>query len=194
MGTQISGGKDRGRRLYSISADIRPTSQKLRLAIFSILTGLTESSRVLDLYAGSGAFGLEALSRGAVHTDFVEVNARLCKNIDMNIKLLGYQDRATVIKAKVEKSFDTLLKQYEDNFDGHDGGYDLVFLDPPYKKNPWEEILGNPVWDVLMKPSGVLIAEHSTGIALKENYNNLISRQNRQYGDSSITIFGLSAN
>jgi len=194
MGTQISGGKDRGRRLYSISADIRPTSQKLRLAIFSILTGLTESSRVLDLYAGSGAFGLEALSRGAVHTDFVEVNARLCKIIDMNIKLLGYQDRATVIKAKVEKSFDTLLKQYEDNFDGHDGGYDLVFLDPPYKKNPWEEILGNPVWDVLMKPSGVLIAEHSTGIALKENYNNLISRQNRQYGDSSITIFGLSAN
>jgi len=194
MGTQISGGKDRGRRLYSISADIRPTSQKLRLAIFSILKGLIEPSRVLDLYAGSGAFGLEALSRGAAHADFVEVNSRLCKIIDMNIKLLGYQDRAKVIKAKVEKSFDTLLKEYEDNFGGHDGGYDLVFLDPPYKKNPWEEVLGNPIWDVLMKPSGVLIAEHSTGMALKENYNNLISRQNRQYGDSSITIFGLSAN
>ena len=194
MGTQISGGKDRGRRLYSISADIRPTSQKLRLAIFSILKGLTEPSRVLDLYAGSGAFGLEALSRGAAHADFVEVNAKLCKIIDMNIKLLGYQDRAKVIKAKVEKSFDTLLKEYEDNFGGHDGGYDLVFLDPPYKKNPWEEVLGNPIWDVLMKPSGVLIAEHSTGMALKEYYNNLISRQNRQYGDSSITIFGLSAN
>lgn len=194
MGTQISGGKDRGRRLYSISADIRPTSQKLRLAIFSILKGLIEPSRVLDLYAGSGAFGLEALSRGAAHADFVEVNSRLCKIIDMNIKLLGYQGRAKVIKAKVEKSFDTLLKEYEDNFGGHDGGYDLVFLDPPYKKNPWEEVLGNPIWDVLMKPSGVLIAEHSTGMALKENYNNLISRQNRQYGDSSITIFGLSAN
>ena len=194
MGTQISGGKDRGRRLYSISADIRPTSQKLRLAIFSILKGLIEPSRVLDLYAGSGAFGLEALSRGAAHADFVEVNSRLCKIIDMNIKLLGYQDRAKVIKAKVEKSFDTLLKEYEDNFGGHDGGYALVFLDPPYKKNPWEEVLGNPIWDVLMKPSGVLIAEHSTGMALKENYNNLISRQNRQYGDSSITIFGLSAN
>ena len=65
MGTQISGGKDRGRRLYSISEDIRPTSQKLRLAIFSILSDLPESPRVLDLYAGSGAFGLEALSRGA---------------------------------------------------------------------------------------------------------------------------------
>jgi len=194
MGTQISGGKDRGRRLYSISADIRPTSQKLRLAIFSILKGLIEPSRVLDLYAGSGAFGLEALSRGAAHADFVEVNSRLCKIIDMNIKLLGYQGRAKVIKAKVEKSFDTLLKEYEDNFGGHDGGYDLVFLDPPYKKNPWEEVLGNPIWDVLMKPSGVLIAEHSAGTALKENYNNLISRQNRQYGDSSITIFGLSAN
>jgi len=194
MGTQISGGKDRGRRLYSISADIRPTSQKLRLAIFSILKGLIEPSRVLDLYAGSGAFGLEALSRGAAHADFVEVNSRLCKIIDMNIKLLGYQDRAKVIKAKVEKSFDTLLTQYEDNFGGHDGGYDLVFLDPPYIKNPWEEVLSNPIWDVLMKPSGVLIAEHSTDMILKDNYNKLISRQNRNYGDSSITIFELSAN
>ena len=158
MGTQISGGKHRGRRLHSISADIRPTSQKLRLAIFSILSFLPDSPRVLDLYAGSGAFGLEALSRGAAHADFVEVNAKLCKIIDMNIKLLGYQDRAKVIKAKVEKSFDTLLTQYEDNFGGHDGGYDLVFLDPPYIKNPWEEVLSNPMWDVLMQPSAVLIA------------------------------------
>ena len=194
MGTQISGGKHRGRRLHSISADIRPTSQKLRLAIFSILSFLPDSPRVLDLYAGSGAFGLEALSRGAAHADFVEVNSRLCKIIDMNIKLLGYQDRAKVIKAKVEKSFDTLLTQYEDNFGGHDGGYDLVFLDPPYIKNPWEEVLSNPIWDVLMKPSGVLIAEHSTDMILKDNYNKLISRQNRNYGDSSITIFELSAN
>jgi len=194
MGTQISGGKHRGRRLHSISADIRPTSQKLRLAIFSILSFLPDSPRVLDLYAGSGAFGLEALSRGAAHADFVEVNAKLCKIIDMNIKLLGYQDRAKVVKSKVEKSFDTLLTQYEDNFGGHDGGYDLVFLDPPYIKNPWEEVLSNPIWDVLMKPSGVLIAEHSTDMILKDNYNKLISRQNRNYGDSSITIFELSAN
>jgi len=194
MGTQISGGKDRGRRLYSISEDIRPTSQKLRLAIFSILSDLPESPRVLDLYAGSGAFGLEALSRGAAHADFVEVNARLCKIISMNIKLLGYQDRAQVMKAKVESSFDTLLKQYEDNFGGHDGGYDLVFLDPPYMKNPWEEVLGNPIWDVLMKPTGVLIAEHSGDMHLKDDYNKLISRQNRKYGDSSITIFELLAN
>ena len=112
----------------------------------------------------------------------------------MNIKLLGYQDRAKVVKSKVEKSFDTLLTQYEDNFGGHDGGYDLVFLDPPYIKNPWEEVLSNPIWDVLMKPSGVLIAEHSTDMILKDNYNKLISRQNRNYGDSSITIFELSAN
>ena len=194
MGTQISGGKHRGRRLHSISADIRPTSQKLRLAIFSILSFLPDSPRVLDLYAGSGAFGLEALSRGAAHADFVEVNAKLCKIIDMNIKLLGYQDRAKVIKEKVEKSFDTLLTQYEDNFGGHDGGYDLVFLDPPYIKNPWEEVLSNPIWDVLMKPSGVLIADHSTDMILKDYYNKLISRQNRNYGDSSITIFELSAN
>jgi|TARA_Y100000590_G_scaffold311538_1_gene352016 16S rRNA (guanine966-N2)-methyltransferase len=194
MGTQISGGKHRGRRLHSISADIRPTSQKLRLAIFSILSFLPDSPRVLDLYAGSGAFGLEALSRGAAHADFVEVNAKLCKIIDMNIKLLGYQDRAKVVKSKVEKSFDTLLTQYEENFGGHDGGYDLVFLDPPYIKNPWEEVLSNPIWDVLMKPSGVLIAEHSTDMILKDNYNKLISRQNRNYGDSSITIFELSAN
>ena len=194
MGTQISGGKHRGRRLHSISADIRPPSQKLRLAIFSILSFLPDSPRVLDLYAGSGAFGLEALSRGAAHADFVEVNAKLCKIIDMNIKLLGYQDRAKVIKEKVEKSFDTLLTQYEDNFGGHDGGYDLVFLDPPYIKNPWEEVLSNPIWDVLMKPSGVLIADHSTDMILKDYYNKLISRQNRNYGDSSITIFELSAN
>ena len=194
MGTQISGGKHRGRRLHSISADIRPTSQKLRLAIFSILSFLPYSPRVLDLYAGSGAFGLEALSRGAAHADFVEVNAKLCKIIDMNIKLLGYQDRAKVVKSKVEKSFDTLLTQYEENFGGHDGGYVLVFLDPPYIKNPWEEVLSNPIWDVLMKPSGVLIAEHSTDMILKDNYNKLISRQNRNYGDSSITIFELSAN
>lgn len=192
MGTQISGGKDRGRRLYSISEDIRPTSQKLRLAIFSILSELPDLPRVLDLYAGSGTFGLEALSRGAIHADFVEVNKRLCKIIHMNIKLLGYQDRARVVKAKVEKSFDTLLKQYEENFSGHDGGYDLVFLDPPYMKNPWEEVLGNPIWGMLMKPSGVLIAEHSTDMVLKGDYNKLVSRQNRKYGDSSITIFGLS--
>ena len=194
MSTQISGGRDRGRRLYSISAKIRPTSQKLRLAIFSILSDLPKSPRVLDLYAGTGAFGLEALSRGAIHADFVEVNARLCKIINMNIKLLGYQDRARVIKAKVDQAFDSLLMQYEDNFGGHDGGYDLVFLDPPYLDNPWEHILGNPSWGLLMKPAGVLVAEHSTDMILQGGYNKLVSRQTRTYGDSAISIFELLEN
>lgn len=122
---RISGGPARGRK-FARSCDIgvRPPLARLRQSVFSIIQDRIDASRVLDLFAGSGAFGLEALSRGARHVLFVEQSQGTARNLEENLRSLGFRSRARVLRANALAELAAA---------DADAVFDLVFVDPPFR-------------------------------------------------------------
>ncbi len=203
MSTRISGGNERGRRLRAPKSGLRPTTEKVRAAIFSMLGESVENARVLDLYAGTGAMGLEALSRGAAGADFVEGDAKACTTINANIRSLGYDDRARVIRARVEKTVEkatgsqTILHGSIEGAGSRAGGrqgpgYDLVFIDPPYDDDPWDELLSGLSDRPLLSTEATVVAEYGSGRSLAASYGRLRLSKTRRYGASTVSIFDMA--
>ena len=184
MSMRITGGTYRGRRLRSTrGAGLRPTSDRVRGAIFSILgPKAVEGSRVLDLYAGTGALGIEALSRDAAWADFVEVNARRVRLIRDNLQELSLAAKSRVYQARTRRVLDTLQ-----------GGYGLVFADPPYDMDEWEPLMGRLGKGDLVRENGIAVVEHRWGTALAERYGTLFSVSRRRYGDTAVSIYNAGA-
>src|SRR5437868_15434944 len=120
---RVSGGEARGRRLKA-PKNIRPTQGVVKQAIFNIVAPLIQDARVLDLFAGSGAIGIEALSRGAAHVTFVDREPRGLAILRQNLDALGLKERAHVVRADVVRWLESSPTEV--------GQAGLVFLDPPY--------------------------------------------------------------
>ncbi len=180
MSIRITSGAQKGRRLRAPrSAGLRPTSERVRGAIFSILgQEAVEGARVLDLYAGTGALGIEALSRGADWADFVEADARRCIQIRDNLRELGLAQRGHVYQSRVEKAITILTSPY-----------DLVFIDPPYDLDPWDWLMNALSERGLVKANGLVVAEHSPRTSLASRYGRLVLETGRRYGDTSVSIY-----
>jgi 16S rRNA (guanine(966)-N(2))-methyltransferase RsmD len=163
---------------------IRPTSEKVRNAIFSILVsrGLG-MDKVLDLYAGTGALGIEALSRGACHVDFVERNSRNSSVIKENLKTTGLLENGSVHTIDVLQA---LIR--------FSGPYDLVLMDPPYEDGSIGKSINLILEKDLIKPNGVLVVEHSKHMVLNMKYGTLVSILARSYGDTILSIFQQEGN
>jgi len=176
---RVTGGDAKGRRLRPpISADTRPTSALVRAAIFNALASRSwEDVRVLDLYAGTGSLGIEALSRGAQWADFVEMAPRQCAALRDNLKLAGLEDRAKVYCITVERALGLL-----------EGPYGAVFLDPPYKAPGLDAALESLASGHLLAKEAVVVVEHSKHTALKERYGNLSAGRSHRYGDTVVDM------
>ncbi len=168
---RVVAGESRGRPIVAPEGNrTRPTSDRVRESIFNMLfsLGATSETDVLDLYAGCGALGIEALSRGASHCTFVERDRRAVECIRNNLDALGYGDRATVVQADV-------LEWVGQN----DAGYDVVLADPPYADDSWEDLLGqlNTRW--LVAEAGEVVGEHPEWDVVRE----------KTYGTTVVTVF-----
>jgi len=168
---RVVAGESRGRPIVAPEGNrTRPTSDRVRESIFNMLfsLGATTDTDVLDLYAGCGALGIEALSRGASHCTFVERDRRAVECIKNNLESLGYGDRSTVIQA------DVLEWVRADN-----DSYDVVLADPPYADNSWEGLMDqlNTRW--LVAESGELVEEHPNWDVVRE----------KTYGTTVVTVF-----
>lgn len=145
---RIIGGQLRGRKLKVPATGLRPTTDRVREALFNIL-GPLSGYRVADLYAGSGAFGLEALSRGAAAVEFIEKNPRSCAVIRQNLAAIGVSGGS--VRCQPARRFLAA--------EPPDGGYDLIFMDPPYhaesEKKMWREFSPGR----FLAPEGTLVAE-----------------------------------
>ena len=132
---RIIGGDWRGRKLTFVDAQgLRPTPDRIRETLFNWLQGYIHGANCLDLFAGSGILGLEALSRGAARVDFVELNKLVVKQLESNLALLNS-------KMKVhQQDASDYLQEYQAENSGV-GAYNIIFLDPPYRKNLLEEVL-----------------------------------------------------
>lgn len=176
---RIGGGEAGGRRLQHHLKGIRPTSGRVRLALFSMLgPGGAEGRRVLDLYAGTGAFGLEALSRGAAWAEFVERDEKACRAIRATLADLGFGERGVVHRGAAA----AVVRRLEADFD-------LVFADPPYDDDPFAEVFGLLVESGRLVPGARVIAEHSKRRVLPEALPGLRQIDRRLYGDTAVTVY-----
>ena len=137
-----------------------------------------EGSRVLDLYAGTGTLGIEALSRGALAADFVEVRPVLCRDIRKNLQDMGLAHRGRVIQARADKALDLVTKKY-----------DLVLIDPPYDLDPWETLMSRLSESCLLKDKAIVVAEHRYQMQLADEYGYLVRLKSRRHGDTSISVY-----
>jgi 16S rRNA (guanine(966)-N(2))-methyltransferase RsmD len=180
MPMRVIAGEARGRTLKGPpSTAVRPTSDRVREALFEILESHgVDLENVLDLYSGTGAMGIEALSRGAGHCDFVEADARTSAVIRENLARTGTLARARVFSLPVAKALSRLTDPYG-----------LVVADPPYEYDRAEKELISLIERGLLAPDGVLAIEHSKR---KEWPPVLAGREQlltRRYGDSAITLY-----
>jgi len=178
---RIVAGQFGGRRLRSPGdARIRPTIDRVREAVFSIIAPHVPGARVLDLFAGTGAFGLEALSRGASRAVFVDQSRDAVRIIEENISRCGVQDRARVILAPVRKA---LLRLAEEG-----GSFDLVFMDPPYGKGCLEASLPH-LGEVTHSDSLVIGEHHAKDVLPTTPQEGWVKTEERRYGDTRISFF-----
>ncbi len=172
---RVVAGSARGRRLESpVGESTRPTSDRVREAIFNAVFSRMPiaGARVVDLYAGSGALGIEALSRGATEAWFVESDRVAVGVIEANLDTLGFGDRATVIRGRAEDVVDTLP-----------GDLDLVLADPPYAFDGWSDLLGRVAGH--LDAGGMAVMESDRPIALPVGWEKM---RERAYGGTVITF------
>ena len=158
---------------------VRPTTDKVREAIFSILASLRgDWSYVLDLYAGSGALGIEALSRDAEWVDFVDHEPRCCATIKQNLEKVGFKQKAHVYCCKVAKAL-TFLKDK----------YDIVFMDPPYEDSSTGSMVTRLAQSELLNDNTLVVISHASRYPLQPGYDGLSVVKEKRYGDTGISIY-----
>ena len=177
---RVIAGKAKGHSLKSLRGSaIRPTSDLVRGAIFSMLeTVATDWSRVLDLYAGTGALGIEALSRGAEWADFVEKKPRLCALIKENLERTGFAAQGAVYCVSAAKALSIL-----------DGEYSILFMDPPYANSSLNATAERLVSSRLVGKESTLVIEHSRRAPLKERYGDFHQIKGLHHGDSYVSVY-----
>jgi 16S rRNA (guanine966-N2)-methyltransferase len=178
-------GTAKGHRLKAPKGlGTRPMLDRVKEALFSVLEGYGPiRGRVLDLYAGTGALGIECLSRGASWADFVEHKAHVCQIIRENLEHTRLADRACVFQMPVER----FLRQQ-----GLHEKYDIIIMDPPYA-DPAIEATICAVHDAdLLKDTGLLVVGHSPRVELDDRYQCFHRRKFRRLGDSCFSIYDLA--
>jgi 16S rRNA (guanine966-N2)-methyltransferase len=175
---RIVGGELRGRTLHAVRGRAtRPTADRVRQSLFDRLGQRCDGLRVLDLYAGTGALGFEALSRGAAHATLVEADAKAAQVIARNAAELGCADRCTVVRAEVERA----LRQLP-------GPYDLVFSDPPYALRAAQATLDALAAAGLVAPQGRVVLERDRREPPPVPPDGFTVEDERRHGDTLVLL------
>lgn len=178
---RILGGLLKGRQVKVPDIKgLRPTPQMVREALFDILGEMTRGANVLDLFAGSGAFGLEALSRGADFCVFVDISSKAVKEIRLFLEKVGFKEKGLVLRWDLGKGIPRGLEGRK---------FSVVFMDPPYDSNLALKVLGMPEFFSMLKEGAKIIVESRKGSVLPEEVQGLIKSRSRAYGDTEITIY-----
>ena len=180
---RIITGDFKGRRLEMLeNNNIRPTTEKVKEAIFSIIAGNLEDAVCVDLFAGTGNLGLEALSRGAEKCYFADNSRESLALIKRNIAMCRAEEWSVVIPGDFEKVLTRLGEKGEK--------IDISFLDPPYKKGLYERCFELIREHELLAEEGIIIAEHNVRDKLAEELSGFEMIKERTYGTVAISIYG----
>ncbi|MGI6255257.1 MAG: 16S rRNA (guanine(966)-N(2))-methyltransferase RsmD [Acutalibacter sp.] len=174
---RIITGSKRGKKLITLEGEqVRPTTDRVKESLFNILQFQLEGRKFLDLFAGSGQIGLEALSRGAALCVFVDASKESIRVVEKNVQSTGLGDRAKVVSA----DFAAYLASCREHFD-------LAFLDPPYRTGLLERAL--PLVAQRMNPGGVILCEHPKDETLPESAGEFVRFRSYRYGKIMLTSY-----
>jgi 16S rRNA (guanine(966)-N(2))-methyltransferase RsmD len=178
---RVISGKLKGKKLFSAKGlSLRPTSDRVRESVFDILHGTVGGRRVLDLFAGTGAMGIEALSRGAVSAVFLENDPTSLAVLRRNLSACRLEGVSKVLAEEVEGGLSFL--------EGRGEGFELIFLDPPYGKGLVRKTLGRLAESGLLGSETLVVAEHSSAEEVERI--SLLQRVDfRKYGRTRISFF-----
>lgn len=175
-------GSARGHNLKAPRGEnTRPTSDRIKESLFSIIGFIDQDIKVLDLFSGSGSIGIEFLSRGAKLAYFVDSDSESIKIIQDNLEKTKLAEKSLVYKSSVGKAIKKIGNNYIE--------FDYIFLDPPYNKELVMETLKSIKDENLLKNNGIIIIEHETKLELPETVFNLEKADYRKYGDTSISFY-----
>jgi 16S rRNA (guanine(966)-N(2))-methyltransferase RsmD len=175
---RIIAGVHKGRTLKSPKwGGLRPTSDKLRETLFNILAPRIDGARVLDVFAGTGAVALEALSRGAVAATCVDSDRRAAKLIEENAALCGEQKRCVIIRDGVERALQRPLPG---------GPFDIIVLDPPYEYDALEDAVTQA--GTQRAPDGIVVLEHASRVTPPVAAGLALTRTVKS-GDSALSFY-----
>lgn len=176
---RIISGKYRGKEVFGYQLEgTRPTQDRIKESVFAMIQNEVRDAKVLDLFAGTGNLGLEALSNGARHCTFVDNNQKAVQTIKKNIHNLNIPtDQHKVI-----------LSDYQAFLNQDKESYDVIFLDPPYRYTVLPELLNDLVTKGKITSGGIVVCEYEQG-NLIESVQNLVQIKDRKYGYKRITIY-----
>lgn len=181
---RIVGGTRRGRRLRSPrSARIRPTADRVRETLFNVLGQRLDGGEVLDLYAGTGALGLEALSRGAARAVLVDSGAEAVQLCRSNTAELGFLSEVEILELPVARAVERLAAAGR--------RFSIVFADPPYVARAGTGLL--EAVEPVLAPGGTLVLEHDRRESLPEASGPLVRHDDRRFGDTVVSLYRRAA-
>lgn len=180
---RVTAGELKGRRLVAPSGrQTRPTADQVRVALMDTLAPWLPGARFLDLFAGAGGVGIEALSRGAAETVFVETDAAALRSLRENLLALDLRSRSRIVPQDAARAIQRLARAGE--------RFHLVFLDPPYGEGDLVvRTLGRLAAAAVLDPGGVVVAQHMTKAALPEALGSLRPFKRRRFGETTLTFF-----
>ncbi|MCS6953247.1 MAG: 16S rRNA (guanine(966)-N(2))-methyltransferase RsmD [Bryobacteraceae bacterium] len=173
---RVIAGEFRSRRLKTLPGwHVRPTPDRLREALFNVLAPRIEGCTFLDAYAGTGAVGIEALSRGAARAIFVEKHAPALRILRENLRVLGLESRAQVVRGEASRALGRLRA-------------DIVFLDPPYRE---QDEYRRALQALARATIALVVVQHPTKLSLEETYGPLRRTRTLRQGDNVVSFFEL---
>ncbi|MCL6457994.1 MAG: 16S rRNA (guanine(966)-N(2))-methyltransferase RsmD [Gorillibacterium sp.] len=179
---RVISGEARGRPLKAVPGKgTRPTTDKVKEAVFSIIGPYFTGGWALDLFAGTGGLGIEALSRGMANVIFVDADKSSVEIVKHNLQLTGFTDKAEVYRNDAERALKALSKR--------DIRFELVFLDPPYRMKTAGELMLAMDGFHLLEPGATLMVEHESGHRYQEQYGPFRQIKHVAYGETTIAIY-----
>lgn len=161
----------------------RPTSDRLRETLFNVLTPWIERSRFLDICAGSGAVGIEALSRGASEVTFIEKSRDACAVIEGNLNTVGAAVRATIERRSASAALNVLEQESHQ--------FDVVFFDPPYSSEMYDDVMERLGTGKVIAMGGIVVVEHRAKISPGAQYQKLQRFRELKQGESALAFYEL---
>ena len=178
---KVISGTLKGRNIEGYNIDgTRPTMDRVKESLFATIQNNIKNSVALDLFAGSGNLGIEAISNGANTCYFIDNNKEVIKILNKNVSNLNIKSNSRVFLSDWKKALN--------DFSNQGIKFDLIFVDPPYDYNVYEKILEKVSSLNLLNKDGLIILEHSNH-KFKDNYNNLALYKEKKYGNKSVNIY-----
>ncbi|EUJ32057.1 hypothetical protein MFLO_07727 [Listeria floridensis FSL S10-1187] len=179
---RVIAGSRKGHSLKAVPGkNTRPTTDKIKEALFSIIGPYFDGERVLDLFAGSGGLGIEALSRGAKSAVFIDQAGAAIKTVNENIRATHFETEAQIFRNEAKKALKLLHK--------NEHQFDLVFLDPPYKKQQIEQLMTELAELELLSSGAVVVCEHDKEAEIASDMSGYKQIKQAVYGITVLSIY-----